>query len=195
MPKLNLEASDQLNRTDRLIREVEHLQDAPSSWLATKPEPKAWSVQEVIDHLNQAYAHYRPQFDATLANLPNSPESHGDFVSRWLPSQFIRMMRPKGRKRKWKMRTMKMLEPQPMEAGPTEEIQDEIFYTFYDNHYHLKEAIAHARHKEVRSLQVNSALGSLVRFYLPEAFEFLLSHAERHLVQAKETLDRVSPPK
>lgn len=34
--------------------------------------------------------------------------------------------------------------------------------------------------------KINSALGPIVKFYLPEAFEFLIGHDERHLVQITE---------
>ena len=44
------------------------------------------------------------------------------------------------------------------------------------------------RTRDISKVKVISAAGPLLQFRLPECFEFLLSHEERHLAQIKEIL-------
>lgn len=66
---------------------------------------------------------------------------------------------------------------------------EQIFTQFFSDKQHLKESIHQSRTKQVRQQKFNSAIGPIVRFYLPEAFEFVIGHDERHLVQMEEVLD------
>ena len=65
---------------------------------------------------------------------------------------------------------------------------DAVFSRFFTVYGHMKASILTSRHKDVSSVKFSSAIGSIVNFYLPEGFEFVLCHAERHMVQIQEIL-------
>ncbi|MEM9650215.1 MAG: hypothetical protein AAF969_17190, partial [Bacteroidota bacterium] len=119
--------------------------------------------------------------------LPDVASGSSEFKARWWQKVVIAGQRPKNGKRKWKMKTLKRFEPlldQPL----TQEKIDAVFETFYIRHAHLKEAIVKSRGKDVTQAKIISAIGPIVNFYLPECFEFLLCHLERHMMQIDEIL-------
>ena len=99
------------------------------------------------------------------------------------------MQRPKNGKRKWKMKTLKRFEPVLEVSTLDQDKVNAIFEDFLSLHVHLKDAILQSRGKDVRGIKITSAIGPIVNFYLPEAFEFLLCHLERHMVQIDGVLD------
>lgn len=89
------------------------------------------------------------------------------------------------------MKTMKRFEPEYQAKEVEYENKNAVFHTFFNYQDHLKNAIQKARLKKVRKGKIVSAIGPIVRFYLPEAFEFLIGHQERHLVQIEEVLEQI----
>ena len=85
------------------------------------------------------------------------------------------------------MKTLKKFEPTPSNAIVQLDIA-KIFKNFFDAHESLKESILASREKLMDHKKFSSAIGPIVRFHLPEAFEFLICHAERHKVQIEGIL-------
>ncbi|GAB5552666.1 MAG: hypothetical protein Sapg2KO_22570 [Saprospiraceae bacterium] len=179
-------AEDQIQRTNQIISSIENLQKLDFATLTQRPDPKQWSIIEVIGHMNSAYYLYEARLDQKLQELPASNESEEPFKVGRKTAFFIRAITPQGSKRPMKMKTMKVFEPVfTIEELDAEKIEG-VFNTFFNYKKHLKSSIQKARSKAVNHSKINSALGPLVKFYLPEAFEFLIGHDERHLVQIAE---------
>lgn len=191
MPTLLITPENQIQRLNLLMKSINELQELDISKLTTPPKPKAWSVLEIIEHLSIAYTFYVEKIDAALAKSTNHNSMNEPFKPRAWQKIIIMGQRPKDRKRKWKMKTLRKFEPIFSNDLSQEQI-DEVFKKFNRLHGHLKQAMLSSRQKEVSKTKITSAIGPIVTFYLPECFEFLLSHAERHLVQVEETLDSLS---
>lgn len=89
------------------------------------------------------------------------------------------------------MKTSKKFEPIFVLADLDDQEVEQVFTQFFSDKRHLKNCIHSSRTKKVRRRRINSAIGPIVRFYLPEAYEFIIGHDERHLVQIEEVLEQI----
>ena len=188
MASLLLSPENQIQRLNHIVNNVKTLQELELSKLTTPPNPKSWNVVEVLEHLNIAYGIYMPRLDDAFIKLPDVDSGPSEFKARWWQKIVIAGQRPKNGVRKWKMKTLKRFEPLLDRQTLTQEKIDAVFETFFTRNTHLKEAILKSRSKDVIQVKIISAIGPIVNFYLPECFEFLLCHMERHMVQIDEIL-------
>jgi len=183
MASLILTPENQIQRLNAIVAKVKTLNELSLDQLTTPSKPKSWSIVEIIEHLNIAYGLYTDRIDALLHQLPQLMDGYGTFKARRWQRFVIDGTRPKGKQRKWKIKTLKKFEPLlDIKTLKRKEVID-IFQRFEDLHLHLKNIILQSRNKDVRGAKIDSAIGPIVKFYLPECFEFLLAHLERHMLQ------------
>lgn len=188
MVQLLLTPENHIQRLNAILNKVDQLQNLGLPLLTSPPNSKSWNILEVLVHLNIAYGHYQQKFNQHIPKLPDTQsENEGFRIRRW-QKLVVDSQRPKEGVRKWKMKTLKKFEPLLDHNQLNHEKAEEIFKTFFELHNHLKEAVLLCRKKEVSQLKIPSAIGPIVLFYLPEAFEFLICHLERHMVQIDEIL-------
>ncbi|MEM7484373.1 MAG: DinB family protein [Bacteroidota bacterium] len=188
MAALVLTSENQIQRLNHILNTVKKHQTLDLTTLKTPPNPKAWNIVEIIAHLNIAYGKYVEKINNTLVKSADIEEEPKGFKTRRWQKFVIEGQRPKNGVRKMKMKTMKRFEPLLDKTELTGEKIDEVFDAFFELHNHLKQSILKSRNKDVTKIKVTSAIGPIVKFYLPEAFEFLLCHLERHMVQIDEIL-------
>nr|WP_321415518.1 hypothetical protein [uncultured Allomuricauda sp.] len=191
MAKLSLTPENQIQRLNIVLNKVKSLQELDAAVLTNVSVPDTWSIIEVLAHLNFAYNPYRNQFDEAIPKMTDSNEEQKPFRARPWQKMMIEMQRPKGTQRKWKMKTMKRFEPLLDRKNMGKEKVEEVFHEFFELHgHHLKDAILKSRNKDISKIKITSGIGPIVKFYLPESFEFLLCHLERHIVQIDEILNQ-----
>lgn len=192
MANLILTSENQIQRLNGILSKVESLSKLDMEQLIKAPKPKSWNVVEVIEHLNMAYRIYVPKIDNALSQSPDIQEESESFKPRAWQKIIIEGQRPKNGKRKWKMKTLKRFTPIFDTADLSQEKIDEVFAQFFELNKHLKQAILSSRSKDVSKKKLSSAIGPIVNFYLPESFEFLLCHMERHMLQIDEILGEIN---
>ncbi|WP_343488303.1 hypothetical protein [Allomuricauda sp. d1] len=188
MATLVLTPEQQIQRLNSILNKVEVLQKLPLNRLITAPNTKSWNVLEVLEHLRIAYSLYDKKIENALVGSPSSNLDSWSFKARPWQRFLIEGQRPKGKKRPFKIKTLKRFEPLLDDKSLSEEASDSIFENFFTAYQLLKSSIVESRQKQMKHRPFASAIGPVVRFYLPEAFEFLICHAERHLVQIEEIL-------
>lgn len=181
---------NQIQRLNSVLHKVNELRLLDNRQLITPPNSNAWSVVETIEHLNIAYQLYIDKIDTALVNLPCKENTDTSFKVRWWQRFVIDSTRPKNNKRKMKMKTLKRFEPVLEVAKLDQDAMEAIFERFEKLHLHLKNAIVESRSKNSSKLKISSAIGPIVSFYLPECFEFLLAHIERHMLQIDEIIQK-----
>jgi len=186
---------NQIHRLNIVLNKVNGLRDLEISQLTTPPNLKSWSILEIIEHLNIAYQLYLNKINKALVNLPDRENDYTSFKVRWWQRLVIDGTRPKNKKRKMKIKTLKKFEPVLQIENFNQDTIDEIFKRSEKLHLHLKNAILESRSKNVSKRKITSAIGVVVSFYLPECFEFLLAHIERHILQIDESLLELNPNK
>ncbi len=184
-------AQEQIQRLNKIVSSIEQYLSISPEKLGTKPGPDQWSLLEIIEHLNLSYGLYRSRIDQLLLQLPDRSEPTESFASKGLKGWLIDFYKPKNGKRSYKMKTFKNLEPVAVKEQIDEQQQQNSFETFFDHMKHLKNSIRASRTKDCRKGKLDSAVGSMLRFTLPEAVEFNLNHMERHLIQMEETLKSI----
>ena len=64
-----------------------------------------------------------------------------------------------------------------------------VFLEFYELQEHFRNSIKQIDRKKVNKGKLVSGIGPLVKFRLHECLEFHMAHEERHMVQAKKTIN------
>lgn len=153
--------------------------------LTWKEEPKRWSVLEVISHLNQVYNIYFDNFDKAIDGAPDLDGKVAKKQSTLLGQLSIYSMKPKGSKRRFKMKTFDFFEP-TVDLSRT----DDTIHLFLKNKERFNAIIRKARLKNLKGVKMPTALGEKMKFYVPECIEFILAHEARHIVQMEEVLEK-----
>lgn len=189
MATIKINAEDQIRRLNLIHSAVETFQELPLAVLNRKPNAKQWSIIEVVGHMNQAYADYRGKIDHAIQTFPKKAnETSETYTAGGMGKMAINMIRPKNGQRKWKMKTMKKFEPNTALSKASKADIEATFQQFFDIQEHLKTAILASRKLDLKKHKITSAIGPIVRFYLPDCFEFIISHEERHVLQIQELL-------
>lgn len=181
----------QIQRLNRIVNTIESYASQHPRTLSMQPGPGQWSLMEILEHLNKSYALYRPRIDDLVQKLPDLTAPQEGFSSKGIKGWLIASYQPKNGKRSMKMKTFSNLEPEIDLQLLDENKQKEIFHAFFDHMDHMKQSILISRTKDCKKSKLNSAVGSMLRFTLPEALEFNLNHMDRHLIQMEETLQRI----
>ena len=157
-----------------------------SQKLNWKESEKKWSVLEVVGHLNKVYDLYFPNFQKAIESAPEN-NGQDNILQRTLMGRLsIYTQKPKGQKVRFKMKTFSFFQPSTMEA-PLEVIQQ-----FLTKKEQFNDFIKQARLKDLKGIKMPTALGDKMKFYVPECFEFILAHEDRHLVQIQNILSKAS---
>ena len=188
MAKLYITPENQIQRLNGVFLKVQELQNLPFTQLTTPLDPKSWSVLEVIEHLNKSYLLYYNKLEAALQNLPDTENDPSEFKARAWQKIVIEAQRPKNGVIKWKLKTLKRFEPLLDLSELDQGDANKVFEDFNKLHQHLKTCILKSRNKELKKTKITSAIGPIVLFYLPECYEFLICHIERHMVQIEGIL-------
>lgn len=159
--------------------------DADPHTLSARPDPKAWSAAQCIDHLNTAgWLLLRSMEDAIQRGQADGP--YGDppfeygFVSRW----FVHSMKPSSG---WTFTAPSVFEPDAPNTLYPGEVIDE-FLALQDQ---LSTCVVDAEGLHLRRLRLPSPAVPLLRISLGAWFEATLAHERRHLKQARRILDAV----
>lgn len=152
--------------------------------LLKKPGPKKWSAVEVIEHLNKVYDIYLIKFHQIITNASDlSVET--TIKKEWTVFGWLSIyaMKPKNKKRRFKVKTFDFFRP----AVAPSQIHS-VIETFLQNKETFNELVRQSKTKDLKGLKVSTSLGGKIKFYVPECFEFILAHEERHMVQIEEVL-------
>ena len=153
--------------------------------LTKKESPKKWSALEVVEHLNKVYDVYLDNFQAAIAKAEELSANKTPEMKRTILGRLsIYANRPKGKKRRFKMKTFDFFRP-----AITPDNVHEIVETYLDKKERFNSLIKEARTKNLKHVKIPTALGERVKFYVAECFEFLLAHEERHMIQIAEAID------
>lgn len=173
-----------LNRSHKVKMFVKNnLASMPLEVLNLKANSKQWSILEVIAHLSLIYKLYAPKFEIALstAREKGAKSTIVKQQSTILGRMSIYSMKPKGRKRRFKMKTFDFFEPD-IDSGNGDKTLEE----FLKNKAQFDAFVERSKKLDLQNIKVSTALGEKVKFYIPECFDFIMTHEERHMVQIEE---------
>ncbi len=136
---------------------------------------EGWSIAQCLWHLNSYGDYYLPKIKSGLAkNYPANP----DFKSTWLGRYFTRMMKPGPQMKKFK--AFKDHVP-PVEMDPHKAVAE-----FIQQQELLLSYLKQARQTDMNQIRIPISILNWVKLKLGDVFQFIVTHNERHLQQAKK---------
>ena len=172
--------------TNLITDRIRPMNNEQLSW---KEQSKKWSLIEVVSHLNKVYDQYLTNFEKTILPAPHSNEEMEKYQRTLLGRLSIYSMKPRGRKRRFKMKTFDFFEPDGQAST------HEIIETFLANKEKFNALVREARLRDLGDIKMPTALGEKMKFYVPECFDFIISHEERHAVQLEMILAKMAEQK
>jgi len=168
---------DQLE--NQLKQMVDLFQNLPASTLLQPSANGGWSIAECVEHLNTYAEYYLPRIKKVIDSNPeiNHPAVYSH---SWIGNYFINMMDATQSNKKYK--AIKKHRPVT--------IQDphEVLANFIQHMEDLLLLLKTAKKKELIKIKVATSLASFIKLNAGDAIQFLLTHNNRHILQARQNL-------
>lgn len=167
-----------LQRLHNIKKEITELA-APltAEQLNFKPNPKSWSIAEVMDHIITANATYFSGIAELIASNPGA-KSTGRYSHNLAARMMVYFLRPNGTKL-----------PAPALFEPESSHHDQhILQRLEQNFREIESFIDDAKELDLTKLKMPSPALSLLHFNLGGVFDILITHAERHFQQMKRVM-------
>lgn len=179
-----------LERLSADVREIllqtEPLKSMDLESLREKPEENAWSVVEVIAHLNYYARFYINAMEEQLDG--HQTQSKKTFQPGWFGNYFTKAIGPSADGVvKNKMNTPKDARPvAPSELDPKTEIEE-----FVRHQHELLNLLRVASTADLGKIRVPISLTRLIRLKLGDTFRFVIAHEQRHFQQIGRVLQTI----
>lgn len=171
--------NDLIERTEANLRAARELNKRSANELNYRVAPGSWNVLECIEHLNFYGDYYIPEIENQIISSPYPSEEV--FKSGFLGNYFAQSMLPKeGFK---KMKTLKSSNPLGKKLGK------EVIDHFIAHQQKLLELLKRAKHVSLSRTKTGISISKYLRLRLGDTFRVVVYHNQRHLLQAKRTLE------
>jgi len=154
-----------------------------SEAMLNKPsETGGWSIAQCLDHLNSYGSYYLPIINQKLSAAKE--ENNGQFSGTWLGAYFTKMMEPGSEQKKYKAhkKHIPSVNQNALQTVGEFITQQETMLLY----------LRQAQSKDISTGKIPVSVARIVRINIGDVFQFLVTHNERHMQQAKRNL--VSEP-
>ena len=187
------ETTDYLESLQKRITAVKlDIQDAfyylETEQLRYRPQPRSWNIIEVFEHINLTNDFYLKQLREKIeqANTASDKLNRG-----WFAKWFANGLKPKGQSLGFKMKTFSSIDPLKRQKKGFQLVDHIVFQDLIDSLEQIDQLLEGAKGKKLSALKIQS-LSSLLKFRVYDALDIVVSHTERHLIQAKNILKGMS---
>ena len=186
-PEIPVELREQLERIEAIKRDVLTLMDGlTDEQLNWRPDTARWSIGQCLSHILLSGGPYLARLDMLLEEARNRertglPPFRQGVISRW----FIRSMEPPPR---FKAKTFRSMEPAEKFS------REPLLRDFIAFHDELATRVRAMRGVDPHRARMNSPFFRPLRFTLGQAIALLVTHARRHLWQARQVRQHPSFP-
>jgi DinB superfamily len=168
----------------QIIFIANQLQQCPNEILVKQPEPNAWSVAQVLEHLNIYSRYYIDAIEKQLHR--NQTAASNNFTPGWLGNYFTNLMKPK------KGNTILKKMKAPKNAIPSLQPNANDMLSEYINHqHHLLNVLTIAKSVNLNANRIPTSLSKLIQLKLGDTFRFFIAHEQRHFLQIANVLKLV----
>ena len=163
------------NITQNFIKSFGELSFEQLNW---KPNTKAWSIAQNIDHLIVINESYFSIIDLIRKGTYKTPLiGKFDFIVSFFGKSILKGVQPD---RKKKMKTFLIWEP------TKNKISIEILDRFKKHQSELKNIIVNSNDLVKKGKVISSPVNKNIVYKLDKAFEIIVTHEKRHFEQSKE---------
>jgi hypothetical protein len=172
---------------EQLEKKVEsHLHDSVSLFqnlsedkLLLPSRMGGWSIAQCLEHLNSYGRYYLPEIEKGFRK--NKHSMNGQlFTSTLLGRYFIKIMDPQTGKRKYQAFK---------DHRPGVQLDAyKVVAEFIEQQEAMLRYLTEAKNYDLNKVRVPLSIFKLITFKLGDAFQFIIVHNERHILQAKRNL-------
>lgn len=151
--------------------------------LKRRKDEGSWSLIEVFEHLNDVNAHYLKHIRIAHNKAKKSQTAQSishSFFGKW----FANRMKPVDGINKSKTKAFKNLDPRTKRAKGIAVLENIVFKDILDDLTDMKNLLKDAEELDLSKAKVQSLI-SYISFKYADAWDVVLSHYERHMIQAK----------
>lgn len=168
------------NVTERV---VSHFSDLTMEELNWKPDPDTWSIAQNLDHLITINESYFPILaDLRLGKFEPPLMGKFGFMVSLFGKTILKSVQPD---RKKKIKTFPIWEPR------SSQIPADIVEKFKQHQAELKQQIDNSKKLIKQGAIISSPANKNIVYKLETAFQIIITHEQRHLVQAMENLGKL----
>jgi DinB superfamily len=168
----------------QIIFSANQLQQCPNEILVKQPEPNAWSVAQVIEHLNIYSRYYIDAIEKQLHR--NQTAVSNNFTPGWLGNYFTNLMKPT------KGNTILKKIKSPKNAIPSLQPNANDMLSECINHqHHLLNLLTIAQSVNLNTNRIPTSLSKFIQLKLGDTFRFFIAHEQRHFLQIANVLQLV----
>ena len=149
--------------------------------LSKRTNPESWNTLEILDHLNQYIEIYNHHFAEALRKA-NKKQIDKEITRGYFGNMFIGMMEPKKDGKIKKMNTFKSKNP----MGKALNIG--VIQSFIDLNNETIDYLKKAQEIDAQDVKCKLAI-PVLKLKLSDAFQFIISHNQRHFVQIKSIMN------
>lgn len=164
------------------IAEASILQTVDEIKLNTQPTENAWSVTQIIEHLNIYCRYYINAVEQKLHVHQTKAATH--FKPGWLGNYFTKLMQPKANN------TIAKKMKAPKNAQPLNNFNaKEVLQEFINHQHQLLNLIQIAQGANLNTIRIPTSLNKFIALKLGDTFAFFIAHQQRHFIQIKNTVE------
>jgi hypothetical protein len=173
---------DLIERTRKNINEVERLTQRTETELRNKKNKEIWNALECIEHLNRYGEFYIPEIKQKIKQ--SKAKSEIDFRSGILGDYFAKSMLPS--EKMTKIKTFKDKNPEGSN------LDKKTLDRFLEQQKQILDLLSISRKVSLNKTKTSMSISKLIKLRLGNTFRVLVYHNERHIEQAKKTLEKTS---
>ena len=156
----------------------------PDEYLVRRPSPVKWSVAEIFEHLNIMHGTFLHSIGKCMSNAPiNGREV---FTSGWIGNWIYNKMMPRPDGSVFKLKT-----PRKFNAAVTPLDPRRVLDTFMKQLDEFDHVLELCHYIDLQKIKLPFAFPRGLRLRLGDGLRFIVAHSERHLLQARNTLEQM----
>lgn len=167
----------------RILATAGSLKQLLPAGLDRSPAPGAWSVAQILAHLNFYGEYYLPALEKALQK---AGPSKARFRPGWLGNYFTKLISPNA------VGEVRSKLKAPAQHRPASAVRGaEVLPVFIRQQQDLLELLEKARAKDLGGARVSVSIAPLIRMKAGDTFRFLIGHEQRHFLQVTRTLHQL----
>jgi hypothetical protein len=173
-------------RTDveRIKEAAAFFKDVEKTKLIYQPKEGKWSIVQVLEHLNAYGRYYIPAMEKAITEKKTGKQAW--FTPGFWGNFFTNSMKPKNvYEIKNKMKAAKAF------SFPNSLNVDTVLAEFNQQQDSLIRLLDMAQHVDLNEIRLPVTITKVIRLKLGDVFRFLIAHEQRHMIQARNTLNTV----
>lgn len=191
-PKEKRKAMNTTTLLSQLQNQVQQLKATVSSEflpldaaaLNFKPHATGWSILECLEHLNRYSRFYLPHFEQAVANA-SAPALPQPVRYSWMGKKSLDLVNPSNVK---KHKTLKHMNPHNSQLSAS------VLNEFLQHQDALLQLLQRAAKADLNKKTIPVEFFRLLKMRTAEAFEFIVLHEQRHVLQAKRVKAQAKQP-